>query len=120
MGTFYDLGSWLFLLNRVFTEIHQRSWNVYSLFTKHGIRNRLVLQEMHGICLRQCAWRDTVPNYRFERMYAMNQKAKTPESHKSDIHNANKGSSGTNKAWDKKHGNRGKQMNPNQANQAKS
>ena len=54
------------------------------------------------------------------RMYAMNQKAKTPESHKSDIHNANKGSSGTNKAWDKKHGNRGKQMNSNQANQAKS
>jgi hypothetical protein len=31
-----------------------------------------------------------------------------------DQQNANKGSKGTNKAYDKAQGNRGKQMNPNQ------
>jgi hypothetical protein len=31
-----------------------------------------------------------------------------------DIKNANKGSKGTNIIWDKRNGNRGKQLNPNQ------
>lgn len=34
--------------------------------------------------------------------------------HKADQNNANKGTDGTNKTYDKKHGNRGKQLNPNQ------
>ncbi len=35
-------------------------------------------------------------------------------NHQADISNGNWGSSGTNKTWDQAHGNRGKQMNPNQ------
>ena len=34
-------------------------------------------------------------------------------NHQADIKNPNKGTDGTNKAWDKAQGNRGKQMNPN-------
>ncbi len=41
----------------------------------------------------------------------MNKKQK---NHKADQNNANKGTKGTNKTYDKKHGNRGKQKNPNQ------
>lgn len=33
---------------------------------------------------------------------------------KADSKNPNKGTDGTNIIWDKKHGNRGKQLNPNQ------
>ncbi len=33
---------------------------------------------------------------------------------KSDVKNPNKGTSGTNKTYDKNHGNRGTQLNPNQ------
>ena len=33
--------------------------------------------------------------------------------HKSDQSNANKGTSGTNQTYDKVHGNRGAQLNPN-------
>ena len=35
-------------------------------------------------------------------------------NHKADQQNANKGSKGVNKSYSQKHGNRGKQMNPNQ------
>lgn len=35
---------------------------------------------------------------------------------KSDIQNPNKGTKGTNMAYDKNQGNRGKQLNPNQRN----
>ncbi|MFC3123247.1 hypothetical protein [Agaribacter flavus] len=35
-------------------------------------------------------------------------------NHKANQGNANKGTSGTNQAYAKVHGNRGKQMNPNQ------
>lgn len=45
----------------------------------------------------------------------MTRKVKSPNSQKSDSQNANKGTSGTNITWDKKHGNRGKQLNPNQS-----
>ncbi|MBW6483670.1 MAG: hypothetical protein K0B10_11500 [Vicingaceae bacterium] len=38
----------------------------------------------------------------------------TPEQNASNMQNANKGSKGTNKQYDKNHGNRGKQLNPNQ------
>lgn len=38
---------------------------------------------------------------------------KTP-NHDADIKNPNKGTSGTNKSYDKNQGNRGKQLNPNQ------
>lgn len=34
-------------------------------------------------------------------------------NHQADIKNPNKGSSGTNKTFDKNQGNRGKQLNPN-------
>lgn len=40
-------------------------------------------------------------------------KASQP-NHNADIVNANKGTSGTNKTYDKNQGNRGKQLNPNQ------
>jgi len=40
--------------------------------------------------------------------------AKKASNHAADIKNPNKGTSGTNKAYDKNQGNRGKQMNPNQ------
>lgn len=36
------------------------------------------------------------------------------KNHEADIKNANKGQSGNNKTYDKNHGNRGKQQNPNQ------
>ena len=36
-------------------------------------------------------------------------------NHEADIKNPNKGTSGTNTTWDKAQGNRGKQLNPNQA-----
>lgn len=39
---------------------------------------------------------------------------KSPASNVADQKNPNKGSSGTNIAWDKTQGNRGKQINPNQ------
>ncbi len=35
-------------------------------------------------------------------------------NHKSNQANSNKGTSGSNKAYSKAHGNRGKQLNPNQ------
>lgn len=37
-------------------------------------------------------------------------------NHNADIKNPNKGTSGTNKTYDKTQGNRGKQLNPNQKN----
>lgn len=37
--------------------------------------------------------------------------SKTP-NHNADIKNGNRGTSGTNKTWDKAQGNKGKQMNP--------
>ena len=39
---------------------------------------------------------------------------KSNNDHKANQSNANKGTSGTNKAYDKVQGNRGTQMNPNQ------
>lgn len=36
------------------------------------------------------------------------------KNHESDIKNSNKGTSGTNKTYDKNQGNRGKQLNSNQ------
>lgn len=36
------------------------------------------------------------------------------KDNESDMQNANKGTSGTNKRYDKAQGNRGKQLNPNQ------
>lgn len=38
----------------------------------------------------------------------------TQNNHKSNQGNSNKGTSGTNKTYDKVQGNRGKQLNPNQ------
>ena len=40
--------------------------------------------------------------------------SKTQQNHKSDQSNANRGTSGQNKTHSHVHGNRGKQMNPNQ------
>jgi hypothetical protein len=37
-----------------------------------------------------------------------------PKNNNSNMSNANKGSSGTNKQYDQNQGNRGKQLNPNQ------
>lgn len=39
---------------------------------------------------------------------------KNQNNQKSDSKNANRGTSGTNKTYDKSQGNRGKQLNPNQ------
>lgn len=39
--------------------------------------------------------------------------AKKTSNHQADIKNANKGTSGTNKTYDKAQGNRGKQLNLN-------
>lgn len=36
------------------------------------------------------------------------------KNHSADIKNSNKGTNGTNVTWDKRNGNRGKQLNPNQ------
>jgi len=44
--------------------------------------------------------------------------AKTP-NHNADIKNPNKGTSGTNKTYDKAQGNRGEQMNPTQKGKGK-
>lgn len=41
-------------------------------------------------------------------------KTKKPADNTSDQKNPNKGTSGTNPAYDKAQGNRGKQLNPNQ------
>lgn len=41
---------------------------------------------------------------------------KNSKNHQADIKNPNKGTKGTNVTWDKRNGNRGKQMNPNQKN----
>lgn len=41
--------------------------------------------------------------------------SKKNNDHSADINNANKGTPGTNITFDKNQGNRGKQMNPNQA-----
>ena len=38
---------------------------------------------------------------------------------KADANNSNKGTSGTNKTYDKNQGNKGKQLNPNQENNNK-
>lgn len=43
----------------------------------------------------------------------------TPEQNASNMQNANKGSKGTNKQYDKSQGNKGKQMNPNHKNTKK-
>ena len=40
--------------------------------------------------------------------------ATTPKNNSANQQNANKGTSGTNRAYDKAQGNRGKQLNPNQ------
>lgn len=40
--------------------------------------------------------------------------SKKQANHESNIGNANKGTPGTNKTYDKSQGNRGKQLNPNQ------
>jgi len=47
--------------------------------------------------------------------------ANKKSNHNADISNANKGTSGTNKTYDKNQGNRGKQLNttPNNANTKK-
>ena len=39
---------------------------------------------------------------------------KNVKNNKADIKNPNKGTKGTNIIWDKRNGNRGKQLNPNQ------
>ncbi|WXL23893.1 hypothetical protein WG219_11045 [Ectopseudomonas mendocina] len=39
---------------------------------------------------------------------------KAPQDAKADQQNANKGTKGTNSLYDKRQGNRGKQLNPNQ------
>ncbi|WP_459621902.1 hypothetical protein [Burkholderia sp. 3C] len=44
----------------------------------------------------------------------MSQQAKKQSEHRADALNPNKGTSGTNKTNAKVHGNRGKQLNPNQ------
>lgn len=44
----------------------------------------------------------------------MSNKKVTPQQNQSNQSNANKGTSGTNKQNAQVHGNRGKQMNPNQ------
>jgi hypothetical protein len=41
-------------------------------------------------------------------------KKTTPANNSANQQNANKGTSGTNKAYDKNQGNRGTQLNPNQ------
>ena len=38
----------------------------------------------------------------------------TPKNNQANMQNSNKGTKGTNKAYDKNQGNRGKQLNPNQ------
>lgn len=38
----------------------------------------------------------------------------SPQDNSSNAKNANKGTAGTNRQYDQLHGNRGKQMNPNQ------
>lgn len=40
--------------------------------------------------------------------------AKKQKNHQADTKNHNKGTSGTNKTYDKSQGNKGKQLNPNQ------
>lgn len=40
--------------------------------------------------------------------------SKKIKNHNADIKNPNKGTNGTNIIWDKRNGNRGKQLNPNQ------
>ena len=42
--------------------------------------------------------------------------AKKQKNHNADIKNPNKGTTGTNKTYDKNQGNKGKQLNPNQKN----
>lgn len=44
----------------------------------------------------------------------------SPQNNQSNQKNANKGTSGTNKQYSQVHGNRGKQMNPNQAKKKQS
>lgn len=43
---------------------------------------------------------------------------KKQQNHRSDAHNGNWGTPGTNITWDHAQGNRGKQLNPNQQPQA--
>jgi hypothetical protein len=43
----------------------------------------------------------------------------TPQQNQANQQNANKGTSGTNKQYSQVQGNRGKQMNPNQATKKK-
>lgn len=43
---------------------------------------------------------------------------KQQPDHNADIKNANRGTPGTNTTWDHAHGNRGKQLNPNQRPEA--
>jgi hypothetical protein len=40
----------------------------------------------------------------------------TPQNNQSNMQNANKGTSGTNRQYDQNQGDRGKQLNPNQKN----
>jgi len=43
----------------------------------------------------------------------------TPQQNATNIQNANKGTKGTNKEYDKNQGNRGKQLNPNKNSKKK-
>ena len=43
----------------------------------------------------------------------------TPKQNQSNVQNPNKGTSGTNKQFSQNQGNRGKQLNPNQATKKK-
>lgn len=45
-------------------------------------------------------------------------KKNNPKDNQSNQSNANKGTAGTNKQYDKAQGNRGKQLNPNQKDKA--
>lgn len=45
--------------------------------------------------------------------------SKKQANHDADIKNANRGTPGTNTTYDKSHGNRGKQLNPNQQSKGK-
>jgi hypothetical protein len=49
----------------------------------------------------------------------MTSKKSTPNQNSGNQQNPNKGTSGTNKAYDKNQGNRGKQLNPNKAGKKK-
>ncbi len=51
--------------------------------------------------------------YIYLKPYVMGKSKKSSKDHKSDQMNSNDGTNGTNKVYDYKEGNRGKQLNPN-------